>query len=59
MRLRSGLDLDVGIGSRRWAATMPVDRGTARVVQEGWRIIHDPEGALVKLELAVRSAEQG
>ena len=53
LRLPSGLELDVGIGSPRWASVDPLDSGTARVVSEGCRIIHDPEGLLARLRSAV------
>jgi RimJ/RimL family protein N-acetyltransferase/predicted nucleotidyltransferase len=45
----SGLELDVGIGSLRWASTEPLDRGTARVTREGLRIVYDPERVLARL----------
>ncbi|MGO9322538.1 MAG: nucleotidyltransferase domain-containing protein [Solirubrobacteraceae bacterium] len=44
--LASGLELDVGIGEPSWAATTPVDPGTRRVVSDGMRIVHDPDGLL-------------
>lgn len=53
LRTPSGLELDVGIGSPRWASLDPLDCGTARVVREGCRIIHDPEGLLARLRSAV------
>lgn len=49
----SGQELDVGIGSPRWASVKPVDSGTARVAQEGLRIIYDPERLLARLRAAV------
>lgn len=44
--LASDLELDVGIGEPSWAATTPVDPGTRRVVSDGMRIVHDPDGLL-------------
>jgi RimJ/RimL family protein N-acetyltransferase len=49
----SGLELDIGIGSPRWASVGPLDPGTARVTRDGLRIIHDPEGVLARLREAV------
>ncbi|MFL5822718.1 MAG: GNAT family N-acetyltransferase [Solirubrobacteraceae bacterium] len=53
LRMTSGLELDVAIGSPSWATVDPVDSGTARVVREGCRIIHDPQGVLGRLRAAV------
>lgn len=53
LRLASGLELDIGIGTPRWASRNPLDPGTARVVAEGLRIIHDPKGLLARLRDAV------
>lgn len=52
----SGLELDVAIGGPRWASIDPLDSGTARVVREGMRIVHDPEGVLARLRDAVRAS---
>ena len=48
-RLPSGLEVEVGIGDPSWAATDPVDPGTRRVVTDGLRIVHDPDGLLARL----------
>lgn len=53
VRTASGLELDLGIGSPRWASTQPLDCGTARVAREGLRIVYDPEGILARLKVAV------
>jgi RimJ/RimL family protein N-acetyltransferase len=53
LRMASGLELDVAIGGPTWASSEPVDPGTARVVREGCRVIHDPEGVLARLQGAV------
>jgi hypothetical protein len=51
--LPSGLELDVGITDPRWAATDPVDEGTARVIADGGlRILHDPNDLLALLASA-------
>jgi predicted nucleotidyltransferase len=44
--LPSGLELEVGVVLPLWALTDPVDSGTRRVVSDGMRILHDPEGRL-------------
>ncbi|MET9502727.1 nucleotidyltransferase domain-containing protein [Streptomyces sp. NPDC006622] len=45
----SGLEVEVGIGSLDWARTDPVDAGTRRVVTDGARPLHDPQGVLEAL----------
>lgn len=45
-----GLEVELGIAGPDWAATDPVDPGTARVVVDGMRILHDPEGLLARLQ---------
>ncbi|MEV1069092.1 nucleotidyltransferase domain-containing protein [Streptomyces sp. NPDC050263] len=42
----SGLEVEVGVGSPRWARTDPVDAGTRRVVTDGARPLYDPAGIL-------------
>jgi len=42
--LPSGLEVEVGIGPLSWAQIDPVDAGTRRVVTDGCRILHDPDG---------------
>lgn len=51
-----GPELDVGIGSPRWASVSPLDAGTERVAREGLRIVYDPEGVLARLKRAVAAA---
>lgn len=53
----SALELDITIGSRTWASCEPLDPGTERVVRDGLRILHDPNGALAKLTGHVLSKE--
>ena len=50
--LKGGLEVEVGIAEPSWAATDPVDPGTRRVVTDGLRILHDPEGRLAALAVA-------
>jgi predicted nucleotidyltransferase len=51
-----GLELEVGVVPPTWAATGPVDPGTRKVVTDGMRILHDPEGLFGALERACRSS---
>lgn len=37
-----------------WANTNPVDAGTFRVINDGHRIVYDPDGALTDLSNACR-----
>jgi hypothetical protein len=50
LRLRSGLEIEVGIGSPSWASVDPVDEGTKRVVGDGLRVLYDPQGRLAGLQ---------
>ena len=52
--LPSGLELEVGFGRPSWSATAPVDAGTRRVVRDGIRVLHDPQGLLAALVSACR-----
>lgn len=53
VRLSSGLEVELGIVDRSWAATDPVEPGTARVIGDGARVLVDPRGSLVSLTAAV------
>jgi uncharacterized protein len=50
--LEDGLEVEVGVTGPGWAATDPVDPGTRRVVSDGLRILHDPDGRLAALARA-------
>jgi uncharacterized protein len=52
LRLASGLEVEVGVGSAKWARTDPVDPGTRRVVRDGFSLLHDPHGFLAALAAA-------
>ncbi|HEY0632915.1 MAG TPA: nucleotidyltransferase domain-containing protein [Thermoleophilaceae bacterium] len=52
--LPSGVEVDLGVGSPAWASINPIDPGTRRVVEDGVRILHDPDGALAQLVARVR-----
>ena len=46
----------MGIASPSWASTDPVDEGTRRVVEDGMRIVYDPDRLLVRLADACRGS---
>ena len=54
VRRPSGLEVEMGIAPVSWAATDPVDPGTFRVVHDGHRIVHDPDGLVAALSGACR-----
>ena len=56
LALQPGLELDVAIGTPDWACVDPIDAGTRRVVSDGIRILHDPEGLL---DAVLRQAQPG
>jgi rhodanese-related sulfurtransferase len=49
LRLPTGLEVEVGVGLPSWAATSPLDAGTAEVVRNGFRALYDPLGLLAAL----------
>jgi uncharacterized protein len=52
IRVPTGLEIEVGVGTSDWAMTDPVDPGTRRVVREGFRMLYDPQGLLAALAAA-------
>ncbi len=46
LRLRTGLILELGVARLDWAATDPVDEGTAAVAGAGSIPLYDPDGLL-------------
>jgi uncharacterized protein len=52
----SGLVVEIGIVPLNWANTDPIDAGTCRVINDGHRIICDPDGTLAALSRACRSS---
>jgi hypothetical protein len=52
VRRGSGLLVEVGVAPVSWASVDPVDAGTRRVIADGHRIVHDPDGALATLATA-------
>jgi RimJ/RimL family protein N-acetyltransferase/predicted nucleotidyltransferase len=53
--LASGVEVEIGVGSPSWASRDPLDAGTQRVVADGMRILHDPDGLLTALAAACAS----
>lgn len=51
---RTGRQLDIGVTTPAWADTDPLDPGTARVIGDGLRIVHDPDSLLHRVEQANR-----
>jgi hypothetical protein len=49
VRYAGGLEVEWGLGRPSWAATAPLDAGTAGVVAGGFRPLYDPEGLLAAL----------
>jgi ribosomal protein S18 acetylase RimI-like enzyme/predicted nucleotidyltransferase len=56
VRLNSGAELEISFAPVAWAFTDPVDAGTRRVVSDGCRILHDPDGLLAHLCRAVKGS---
>jgi predicted nucleotidyltransferase len=54
--LRSGLEVEVGVGLPSWAETAPVDPGTFAIVRDGFRPVFDPRGLLAELAAACRGS---
>ena len=53
LALPSGLQLEVGVAEPSWASVVPLDPETRRLVENGFRILHDPHGLLRALVAAV------
>jgi uncharacterized protein len=49
LRHRGGLEIDFAVGRPSWASTDPIAPGTARVVDDGFRILYDPDELLLRL----------
>ena len=49
----NGSEVEFGLCRPSWASTDPVDPGTAHVIRDGTKILHDPRGLLVRLKAAV------
>ena len=55
LALPSGLELEVGIVEPSWASVVPLAPETRKVVEAGFRILHDPHGLLRSLVAAVEA----
>jgi uncharacterized protein len=55
LRLTSGAEVDIGFAPLSWAHIAPLDMGTRRVVSDGCRVLHDPDGVLERLCRTVAS----
>lgn len=51
-RTAGGLEVELDLAAAGWAA-LPADPGTARVVADGFVVLHDPSGLLGRLVEAV------
>jgi hypothetical protein len=57
MAMASGLEVEFGVTSPKWAATDPLDAGTRAVASDGLVALYDPEGLLAELvDAAPRTA---
>lgn len=54
----SGMEVEVGVGEPAWAATDPLDQGTAELLGRGMRPVYDPDGLLGDLATAFAEREQ-
>jgi hypothetical protein len=50
----SGLEIELGVGTPRWASVEPIDAGTRKVVTDGMRVLHDPDELLGRLVTALQ-----
>lgn len=53
----SGLEVEFGLTSVRWATTDPLDPGTRQVVSDGAKILYDPDGLLATLLAHIHQAQ--
>lgn len=51
--MATGVEVDVGVADLSWAATGPLDEGTAKVARDGLKPIYDPGSLLERLKHAV------
>lgn len=50
-----GAEVELGIATPAWTKTNPLDAGTKRVVNDGFRILLDRDGSLRRLQQAAGS----
>ncbi len=48
----TGMEVDFGVVDPSWAATAPLDEGTAKVARDGLIPVYDPDALLERLKLA-------
>jgi uncharacterized protein len=51
--LDGGVELEISFAPLSWACITPLDAGTRRVIEDGCRILDDPDGSLDRLCRAV------
>lgn len=51
----SGLEVEYGFSTPDWAAA-PIDAGTWRVVSDGMKVLHDPQGIMARVQQEIRSS---
>ena len=49
VRMPTGLEVEFGFGTPSWASGEPLDAGTRRVLQNGFEVVLDRDGALALL----------
>jgi predicted nucleotidyltransferase len=58
VRLRSGLHVELGLVTPEWLS-LPLDHGTAKVLGDGCRVLHDPQGLLHDTLRHIQRAGEG
>ncbi len=53
LKFEDGAEVEVSFVDPAWASTSPVDPITRRVAGDGMRVVHDPDGLLGKLIVAL------
>ena len=54
--LRSGSEIELSFAGLSWADTKNLDKGTRKVVTDGFKILYDPNGILKKLLIKVNES---
>lgn len=49
LQLDPSCEVELSFGPLSWAALNPVDPGTRRVVSDGFRVLYDPDGLMMRL----------
>ena len=58
MYLKSNIEIEFSFGEKSWADQEKLDKGTRKVVSEGFKIIYDPEQILNNLTKKVHQVEK-